>query len=104
MEKFRIEVVFSKNRHYPQYGNEAYSIESHSVNIPYGKNHHFNSSKKAIDFVKQRIDKYVLKHYDSISITNWRGYSGSCEYLKQHKEKSDIYPIDKEFAENILSV
>jgi hypothetical protein len=29
--KFKIEVQFSKNRHYPEYGENAYSTESHSI-------------------------------------------------------------------------
>src|SRR5574343_507627 len=75
-EKFKIEVRFSKNRHYPEYGSEAYSIESHSIYIPYGKRFDFKNSNKAIDFVKSRIDSKVLEHFDSICITKWRGYVG----------------------------
>ena len=102
-QKFKIEVRFSKNRHYPEYGSEAYSIESHSIYIPYGKKFDFKTSDKAIDFVKNRIDSKVLEHYDSVSITKWRGYGGTCEYLKEHREKSDTNPIDKIFAESVLS-
>jgi hypothetical protein len=91
--KFKIEVQFSKNRHYPEYGENAYSIESHSIYIPYGRKFDFKSSVKAIEFVKSRIDENVLNSYDSISITTWRGYGGSCEYLKHSYEKSDINPI-----------
>ena len=102
-EKFKIEVMFSKNRHYPEYGSDSYSIESHSIYIPYGKRFDFKNSRKAIDFVKSRIDSKVLEHFDSVCITKWWGYSGTCEYLKEHKEKSDTNPIDKVFAESVLS-
>ena len=102
-EKFKIEVCFSKNRHYPKYGSEAYSIESHSIYIPYGKRFYFKNSSRAIDFVKSRIDSKVLEHFDSVYITKWRGYGGTCEYLKESREKSDANPIDKDFAESVLS-
>ena len=101
-EKFKIEVRFSKNRHYPEYGSEAYSIESHSIYIPYGKRFDFINSSKAIEFIKGRIDSKVLDHFDSVCITKWRGYGGTCEYLKECEEKSDTKPIDKEFAESVL--
>jgi len=101
-EKFKIEVRFSKNRHYPEYGSEAYSIESHSIYIPYGKRFDFKNSSRAIEFIKGRIDSKVLEHFDSVCITKWRGYGGTYEYLKECKEKSDTKPIDKEFAESIL--
>lgn len=101
--KFKIEVVFSKNRHYPEYGENAYDIESYSVYIPYGRRFDFKNSNSAIEFVKGRIDDKVLNHFDSISITKWRGYTGTIEYLKECKEKSDTNPIDKEFAESVLS-
>lgn len=102
-EKFKIEVRFSKNRHYPEYGSEAYSIEGHSIYIPYGKVFDFKSSTKAIEFVKNRIDSKVLEHFDSVCIIKWRGNGGICEYLKESREKSDINPIDKEFAESVLA-
>ena len=100
--KFKIEVQFSKNRHYPEYGENAYSTESHSICIPYGRHIDFNNRVKAIEFVKSRIDENVLNSYDSISITTWRGYGGSCEYLKHSYEKSDINPIDKILAEGLF--
>ena len=102
--KFKVEVCFSKNRHYPEYGEDAYSIESHSIYIPYGKLFNFSSSKGVVNFVKNRIDEDVLKYFSSVSITNWRGYGGSLEYLKQSNTKSDSLPIDKQLAEITLSI
>lgn len=102
-EKFKIEVQFSKNRHYPQYGNDAYSIESHSVYIPYGKRFYFKNSNAAISFVKEKIDSKILEHFDSIYITKWRGYRGTSERLKDSSKKSDTNPIDKSFVEILLS-
>ena len=100
--KFKIEVRFSKNRHYPEYGHNAYSIEGHSIYIPYGKKWYFKNSKTAIAFVKNKIDDDVLNKFDSILITKWRGYGGTCEYLKDNKEKGDTNPIDKDFVEQLL--
>lgn len=102
-EKFKIEVSFSKNRHYPEYGREAYSIEHHSIYLPYGKKFHFTNSKRAIEFVKSRIDSKVLERYDAVCIVKWRGYGGVCEYLKNSQGKSDTSSIDREFADMILS-
>lgn len=31
--KNRIEITFSKNRHYPEYGENAYNIENHEIVI-----------------------------------------------------------------------
>lgn len=102
--KFKLEIRFSKNVAYPQYGYEAYSIEGHSIYIPYGNKYDFKSSKQAIEFVKNKLDDKALQHFDAVSITNWRGYRGNCEYLKDHKEKNDTKPLNIPFAENLLSL
>ncbi len=100
---FKVEVSFSKNRHYPQYGSEAYSIESYSIYIPYGKKCDFKTSNQAIVFIKDRLNSNELGRFDSIYITKWRGYTGTCECIKTSMEKSDTTPIDKTFAEAILT-
>lgn len=103
-EKFKVEVIFSKNRHYPEYGPNSYSVERHSIYLPYGNKHHFKSSQKAVEFVKVRIDDKVLEHFDSIRYTVWRGYGGFSTYLKESNKKSDTLPVDKEFAESVLAI
>lgn len=103
-DKFKIEVRFEKNRHYPEYGENSYSIEGHSIYVPYGRKSYFTSGSSAIEFVKNRITEEVLSQFDSVSITNWRGYSGVCEYLKRSTVKGNSLPIDKEFAELTLMI
>jgi len=103
-EKFKIEVCFNKNRHYPEYGREAYNVERHSIYIPYGKKHHFKSSESAINFVTERIDEKVLEHFDTVYYTVWRGLGGICKYLKEVNVKSDTLPIDKTFADSVLAI
>ena len=102
-EKFKIEVWVAKNVHVPEYGPEAYYIESHSVYIPYGKKFKFKSSNDAISFVKSKLTGDVLNVYDRVSIIKWRGYGGTSECLKDIKEKNDTTPVNKDLAENILS-
>jgi hypothetical protein len=101
-EKFKIEVIFSKNRACPEYGNEAYSTESHSIYIPYGRKYHFKSSKKTIDYILHVINKSNLDRYDSVSYTIWKGYSGLLLYIKNTTTKSDINPIDRQYAESLF--
>jgi len=46
-----------------------------------------------------------LNTYDEIIITIWRGYGGICEYLKKNDGiKNDTHPINKEFADKLLSI
>jgi hypothetical protein len=102
--KFRVEVEFIKNRHYPQYGSEAYSMERESVMIPYGKNKEYKTSKAAIDYAKKQIDESVLSMFDRVSIVNWRGYNGTSEQLKNNTDKSDAMPIDRAFIGNLFGL
>ncbi len=46
--KNRIEITFSKNRHYPEYGENAYNIENHEIVIPYGKRYDFKNSASLV--------------------------------------------------------
>jgi hypothetical protein len=102
-EKFKVEIQFSKNRAYPEYGSEAYSTESHSIYIPYGKKHDFKSSKKLVDYILDVISHSNLDRYDRISYTIWRGYGGSLSYIKNSTTKTDIYPIDREYVESLFN-
>lgn len=101
-DKFRVEVRVYKNRHYPHFGSGAYSMEGHSVLIPYGKKHKFKSSKAAEEFAKSRINNEAISMYDEISLTTWRGYGGKMEYIKRNSHvKNDAFPINKEFLDNL---
>lgn len=102
--KFKIEVQFSKNRHYPEYGVNAFCIENYSKYFPYGKDYRFKSSKKAIEFLKNAINSKVLENYDRIAIINRRGYGGTVEYLKELTTRSDSNPIDKSIADKALEI
>ncbi len=100
--KFKVEIRFTKNRHYPDYGPDAYSIEGHSIYIPYGKKFNYKSSNPTVEYVKNKITQEVLNKFDSIQYTIWKGYGGKVFYLKDSKVKSDSNPIDKEFIDNLF--
>lgn len=103
-DKFKIEVYFGKNRHFPVYGDEAYSTEFHSFYIPYGREHYFKTSKSAIEYINSIINKKVISSgkFDTISYTVWKGNIGSCHYIKESHKKGDTLPIDKKYVEDIF--
>jgi hypothetical protein len=96
--EYNVEIEFSKNRHYPDFGSDAYSVESHRVKLSYGKNGIFKTSKDAVKYAKSKITEEVFAKYSAISIWIVRGGSGRGEYLKSTTIKSTSTPIDKEFA------
>jgi hypothetical protein len=102
--KNRIEITFSKNRHYPEYGENAYNIENHEIVIPYGKRHYFKNSASLVQFIKDRIDDRALEHFSTVSYSIMRGNGGEVFYLKNSSEKSDCGPIDSTFAEILLTI
>ena len=104
MSKYQIEVKFQKNRSVPDFGNEAYVIEFHSIYLLYGHGKPFKSSKDAIDFVKSRLTEEAIKRYDTVSITKWIGYSGTTQYIKKSNKKNDSSHIDRKFADNLMSI
>lgn len=100
--EYNVEIEVSKNRHYPKFGPEAYSIENHRVKLPFGKGKRFKSSKLALLFAKSKITDEVLAKFDRVSIWIVKGSFGKGEYLKYSTVKSDEAPLDIKYAESLF--
>lgn len=101
--EYNVEIEFLKNRHYPDFGPDAYSIECHRVKLSYGKHGMFKSSNKAIDYAKSKLTDEVLAKFDGVLLMVVKGGSGEGVYLKHSTVKSDEAPIDKEYANSLFS-
>jgi hypothetical protein len=103
--EYNVEVTFSKNVAYPEYGENAYNLESYIIKLSYGKNGNFKTSKDAIFFIKEKITDTVLNKFSSVCVFVMRNGSGKGEYLKSEsfKYEGDSLSIDKEYLNKLLT-
>ena len=91
----RIDIQFSNNKIMPAYGENAYCVDSHTIQFPIGRNHKFKSSRGVVEKIKSKLTDEFKNHFHSIQILKWKKNSCVDEIIKNEKDARIETSIDK---------